>query len=347
MKMRNVIFQGATLSRVWALVVLVAGMAANCHAENIQLRSKWDEALLDMELHDVHIEENFLLSSFDAIMNKYLLRANLYLAHDDRVQFGFDSEKATGKELLEALVGTYAAYTYTQDRETGVIWVHPKSIKYEDILNQKVAITHPAMQVPAYWGILEPLCNLLSPEVTRYIRVNGAHSYDSSGRENMPSSFCYWVDLQAGVYPARQILNLCCVANPSAVFEIRSQPGRPGSSLTIDMRSSHLMNRFARAGALRFWEIEIGKSPNGTPGLDELRLALCNTDPRKRWAAVESGVSVRHKTFELGNGSVPHNRIFLFFGRFAPRLRHPPSLKLPPSRRALRRTGCGGQGFHG
>ena len=179
------------------------GATIPCGAQpgEMQRLSKWDQDLLNVELHDIHIKANFLLAAFDAITTKYMLRANLYCENDDAAQFAFDAEKANGKELFEALVVTYPAYTYTQDHETGVICVHPKRIKYEDILKQNVVITQPAMQVPAYWGILEPLCNLLSPEVTRYIRVNGIHSYDSSGRENMPSSFCYWVDLPAGVYP--------------------------------------------------------------------------------------------------------------------------------------------------
>ena len=99
MKMRNVIFQGAAITRALTLVALAAGLAVDCHAEDIQLRSRWDEDLLNIELHDVVIATNTMVSALDEIMTKYLLRANVYLAQTTNLGstgFAFDRKKCLG-----------------------------------------------------------------------------------------------------------------------------------------------------------------------------------------------------------------------------------------------------------
>ena len=133
MKKRNDIFQGAALSKALMLAAFAAGMAGNCQAEEIQLRSKWDENLLNVELHDVSIDPNIMTQAWQQMGKKYLLRCNLYMDADspaDSAMFAFKKEKATGKELLEAFLAKYPAYTYTQSPEIGVIWIHRKSVAF-------------------------------------------------------------------------------------------------------------------------------------------------------------------------------------------------------------------------
>ena len=82
MKKRNDIFQGAALSKALMLAAFAAGMAGNCQAEEIQLRSKWDENLLNVELHDVSIDPNIMTQAWQQMGKKYLLRCNLYMDAD-------------------------------------------------------------------------------------------------------------------------------------------------------------------------------------------------------------------------------------------------------------------------
>jgi hypothetical protein len=129
-----------------ALFVLLAAMEASGRAgDAIPLHSKWDEELLKVQLHDVHLDfdANELVPSWQEISTRFLLRSVLF--YDDKQLSGakiiFDRDIASGKEVLEAFLAAYPEYMLTQDQNTGVIWLHPKSIKYKDILSARQAIT--------------------------------------------------------------------------------------------------------------------------------------------------------------------------------------------------------------
>jgi len=90
-------------------------------------------------MRDVVIKTNKMLEAWQEMGAKYMLRANLYMdaaARDDATTFAFKKERATEKELLEAFPGAYPSFTYTQDPETMVLWLHPKRITYGDILSR-------------------------------------------------------------------------------------------------------------------------------------------------------------------------------------------------------------------
>jgi len=243
------------------------------NAEGIQIPSKWDEGLLNTEFHNVSIKAGDMESAWREIGSKYLLRANLYMdvrSDSDSESFSFNKETTTGKELIEAFIATYPAYTYTQDYETGVIWIHRKQVNYEDILTQKIKINHSAYQAPAFNVVIWPLCRLLSIQL---------------GTLNRGPSFNYGVDLPTGIYTAKKIVNLCCIANPNKAFDF--VPSFLGGGIMIELDDLYYSNPLAppRAGAVRFWEIEIGKSTNGIPSAVEAGAIMADADPIKRWAA--------------------------------------------------------------
>jgi hypothetical protein len=184
------------------------------------VQSKWDENLLSVALGDVSIKANSLAEAWREMTTKYLLRANIYLdaaAISNDTTFSFHNEKATGNELFDAFLTTYPAFTYTQDPETGVIWFHPKRVNYSDILNQQVKIARQASQVPMYADIYMPLCKLLAPNITDS-RDTGDYIGEidrSTHKPPIPYIWFYDVNMPAGVYSVREILNFCCAANPT------------------------------------------------------------------------------------------------------------------------------------
>lgn len=205
---------------------------------------------------------------------KHLLRVNLYLdltSGSDREKFDFERETTTGKEVLQALVTSYPAYTYTQDSVTGVIWIHPRKLTIHEILSQRINIEIPAHQVPASRIIFSGLCTLLS------VKLLDLNWMDLQ-------AFAYGVELPTGVYSARDVLNFCCIANPSKAFLVSS--GKKGQ-LSMLPRNLSYANPLAppRAAAVRFWEIEIGSSANGTPSPAEISAAMSDANPRVRWAS--------------------------------------------------------------
>ena len=173
--------------------------------------------------------------------------------HQEKV-FVFNRDKVTGREILDALLREYAEFTYTQNPNTGIIWIHPKKLAYGDILNQRVKISHDAIGVPIYPDIYLPLRKLLGPdfiETPSGISRPLPHSYD--------------VDVMAGTYSAREILDLCCSANPSKAFWIL-QPGQTEAHAIYPTPLAYPSPVAPpRVGALRFWELGIGKSTNGIP----------------------------------------------------------------------------------
>ena len=244
--------------------------------------SKWDEELLNIKFRDVSINAFGMPEAWREITTKYLLRANIYMdlqVGPNLQAINFKKKDATGKEILEALLTAFPAYTYTQDSETGVIWIHPKRIKYKDILYQKISIICPAHQIPMFTKVYEPLCSLLSTNVI-------AASLPKSGPPY--SSYGYFVDLPSGVFSAREILNFCCAANITKAFAIGPETVESSNKSLLAVYDLHYLNPMAlpRVASLKFWKIEIGTPSNEIPSVNEVNAALSSTNFAKRWAAV-------------------------------------------------------------
>jgi hypothetical protein len=108
-----------------------------------------------------------------------------------------------------------------------------------------------------------------------------------TGKPPIPFSWLFAVDLPSGIYSAREIFDFCCAANPTKAFLIRPLSTRPQSRLVISLQSLVYRNPLGppRVEAVKFWEFQIGKSTNGIPSLEEIRMAMCDPKPEKRSAA--------------------------------------------------------------
>jgi hypothetical protein len=292
---------------MWVMMFVVTVEAGDV-VGNVSARSTLDDNVLNVELHDVRIKAKPMLPAFHEICSKYLLRLNLYIGTRADAQsdsFHFNRATATGKELIEAFLVVYPVYTYTQDHDSGVIWVHPKTVKYEDILNQKVRVDRPAYQTPAMGAVLLPLCQALAPRIRASPEVFRGVSY-----------FFYGVDIPSGIRTTKEILNICCVANPLVAFMVFPEID---GALIIAPRYLDYLNPLAppRVMAVRFWELEIGKATKGIPSADEIGLAMCDTNPRKRWAA-RSYLEAASKNYRwsdlVGNGVDPERALWTALG---------------------------------
>ena len=290
---------------VAALVLAAAPVVGR--AGDYPTQSTWDRSLLGMEFQNVLIRTYWMEAAWAEMATKYLLRMNLLLDRTESGTFEFKKDRATGKEILEAFLATFPAYTYSQDPDTGVLWVHPKRISYDQILNQKLVARHSASQVCMYTGIYKPLCEILPQSLA----VEPLPNYIPTDRFGNPiikppSADCYAVDLPAGVLSVKEILNLCCVADPAKAFKVRPAPGRSGALQVIPVTLDY-NNPLAppRQAAVEFWRQEIGEPTNGVPSLEELLSAISDKNPRMRWAARAywDATSLNYSTSELMQGS--------------------------------------------
>ncbi len=248
-------------------------------------QSKWDTGLLDLNFGDVQIAAGDFINAWQDLGRNYLLRANLYrdpgslsevTSNSVHKDFIFSGHNVTGRQLLDAFVSNYSDYTYTQDRVSGVIWIHPKNVHYDDILNQNVRINANAWQVPMLTGVLTPLCAALAPEVM----VAMPAWWGFSPRYY----FDYYVDLPAGDYTARDILNYCCAQNISKSFV--AGPRRAGNSGAWPVDLDHdTQKSTTRTAAVNFWRTEIGPCGNEGPKLEQIGAVMADADPHRRWAA--------------------------------------------------------------
>lgn len=221
-------------TRWFFVLILIAGLAKCGWADENRVSSKWDETLLSVELGPVDVKPNTMAGAWEEMTSKYSLRANLYMdaaAVSDQTPFSFRREKATCKELFDAFLTTYSNFTYTHDPKTGVIWFHPKGMNFNDILSQRVGIAQGAKQVPMFTDIYLPLLNLLAHKIIdsrEETPQSGMGFTDpSTGRPYIPQPWLYDVDLPAGAYSVREVLDFCCVANPTKAILVR--PARPDS----------------------------------------------------------------------------------------------------------------------
>jgi len=255
-----------------------------------EFRSAWDADLINLKLEHVEIRAKSVTASWNEISSKLLLRSILCYRpvrpdQRDSPPFEFVRERTTVKELFDALVAAYPEYTYTQDAATGIVWFHPKDLPYTNILDQPVHIFSSATGVPMQTGVLEKIAALESPQKISVKRWGTAFE----------NTFNYPVDLPSGIFSVREILNMCCVANPKKTFAV-------GPSLVTAINlGSDKAKAAPPAGILHFWKIHIGNLEKGVPTDDDIINALSSSNPRLRWAgrAYLEAVIWQHPTEEL------------------------------------------------
>ena len=272
--------QSSFVKGIVPLILAVVATMAQGQERSLPSNSKWAEELSEIKLQNVHIQANDMRAAWQTICGKYLLQVNLYLNGDslsgsESSKFSFDRANVTGDELLKAFIAAYPAYVCTQDKKTGVIWIHPKQIQYDHMLSQTVKVEHSAYQIPMLTGILNPLASLLPSNLNIAVWNYGIP---------MSETFDYCVDLPAGDSTILEILNYCSVWNITKCFCVSSDPK---GKMIIEPINLYYRNPLAtpRVAVIKFWEIEIGKPTNGIPSYGEMNAAMSDKNPMKRWAA--------------------------------------------------------------
>ena len=237
------------------------------------MTSNWDQELPNLTLDNVRVHSSSLSEAWKDISTDYLVRSVLVMLNKafDGMPFDYDSVRCTTKDLYDAIAATYGL-DWIQDRRTGVTWFHPMELAYDHILTTRIQVTPDHFGLPMQSGVIEPLGSGDVSGIT-------AKQWGSLFR----NTFDYAVDVPADEYTIRDILNLCCVANPTKTFFVQVRNG--GVFVTaVNLVSDEL--RTVPAGALHIWDMEIGqKRGNGAPTQWQVMSALAHPETKVRHAA--------------------------------------------------------------
>jgi hypothetical protein len=237
--------------------------------------SQWDTEILDVKLQNVHIEAESMESAWIQIGTQCLLRANFWADLPTDVspkKFVFDKPETTGRDLITACIGAYPNYTFTQDSDTGVLWIHPKTLKYSEILSKKAVVSCAEHQVQVFSSIYIPLNDALSPFIQR-----------EPSSLIADSSLFFAIDLSPGAHSAKQLINECCDANPVIAFKIAPFLNRR----SLKAISFGFASRVAppRSLAVDYWKKNIGDFTNKYPSASEIGSSMAAFNFKKRQAA--------------------------------------------------------------
>jgi hypothetical protein len=267
--------RGRATFSVAVFTALVFLSAVSAQAGTTLPTSKWDRRLLSLELQNVHIHAKALEEVWQRIMLSQMgVRSVLCLPDAlrpaQKQEFKFDQERCTVLELLQALERAYPDFMYTQDTNTGIIWLHPKDRPYEGILAAKVKVEHDAIALRMREDVMEDLFSLAFPQLKLFA------AYPERNAE-------YPVDLPAGTYSVRDILNICCVANPGRTFCV--QPGRVEPYCNVQPLAVTGFNpkvHEVSPGALAYWRTEFDETAQTPPSAAQLVDVLAANDGRVR-----------------------------------------------------------------
>lgn len=205
------------------------------------------------------------------------VRSVLYLPEElnSQQRFEYKAAQCTVRELYNAFVRTYPHFTWHQDPDSGIVWFFPKALRYSEILSNQVHVVTDEFGLRCFTDVLTPLQE--RPEAKIYLWRRG---FTFLGVFDFP------VDIPAGTYSVRQLLNQCCVCNPQRAFEVLVSPRvgpRVGFIVALQNLEPDNPQNPTRA-ALYFWQVEIDPKQTAYPDSERIRKALSNPDPRIRWA---------------------------------------------------------------
>jgi hypothetical protein len=260
------------------VAVSFPGLAQEAIVDPMPSRA-WDNQLLNVNLGNVRMNTEGITLAWQEMTTKYLIRANLYLPNraceEQSVNFAFKKQNATVRELLDAFVVAYPKYTYTQDKECGIIWIHPKTASYSTLLSWKVNCTIPINEAPMYTSILVPLCNTFAPRIL-LDQFNDTNA--------MSRTFDNPVSVSSGIHTVKDILNSCCSWNIARSFYVCSNFGPYPISITpVNLHRGNPLAVFNTS--LAFWECAFGPAPGGLVSEKDIIAGMSYNDPNKRWAA--------------------------------------------------------------
>ncbi len=237
------------------------------------MASSWDQRLAELALDDVSIHASSLNEAWRAVSVQYLVRSVLFVSDGPSTgaPFAYESARCTVREVYDALAATYGL-AWEQDAHTGVAWFHPRELNSDPVLTTNIRVERDQLGLPMQSGILEALADGGVAGLT-------VKRWDSLFR----NTFDCAVDVRAGVYSVRDLLNLCCVANPTKTFFARAGDGEVFLT-PLNLVSDEV--RTVPSGALHLWDAEIGQArPQGEPTRGQLMKALAAQRAEVRLAA--------------------------------------------------------------
>jgi len=256
--------------QLFVLALFLACLQPNSAKGEVVL-AQWDRNLPNLTLENVSINAGSLSEAWKNISTEYLVRSVLVTRDGTSAgrPFVYQSPRCTLRELYDAIAAGYEL-TWTQDERTGVAWFYPQELSIQHVLSTKVHLDQDHFGLPMQTGVLEPL----SVNNGTGIRVKQWGTL-------FQNTFNYAVDVPAGEYTIRDLLNLCCVANPTKTFFV--QVDHDASFITaINLVSDKVQP--VPVGALRWWETEVGPR-NGVPAEAQVIAALANDNAKVRRAA--------------------------------------------------------------
>ena len=237
------------------------------------MAASWVRDTTKLECDNIKIHAGSLAEAWQAISTKYLLQSVLVTSDrtSKRIPFNYESAGCTVKHLYDALAATYGL-DWIQDKHTGVAWLHPVELAYDRILRTKIDAARDNLGLPMQSGILEPL----GADNATNIKVKQWGSL-------FLNTFNCAVDVPAGTYAIRDLLNLCCVANPTKTF--LAQARHDEVLLTATNLVPDKMTKIP-AGALHLWDIETEQGRGkDAPTRDQVMTALADRKAEVRRAA--------------------------------------------------------------
>lgn len=237
------------------------------------MTSSWDKNLTKLDLDNVRIRATSLTEAWKAVSTEYLVRSVL-VASDralEGMSFDYESARCTVKDLYDVLATAYEL-AWVQDELTGVVWFYPAETAYDRILTTKVHVAWDQFGLPMQSGILESL----EADSATGISVK---QWGSLFR----NTFDYAVDVPTGTYTVRELLNMCCVANPTKTFLVKVRQG--GVFVTaVNLVSDEV--RPVPVGALHLWDVDIRQGRGkGAPTQEHVMTALADQNPEVRRVA--------------------------------------------------------------
>jgi hypothetical protein len=234
--------------------------------------SNWDRDLPDLMLDKVGLHAGSMKEAWKNLSTDHLARSVLVSLEQalEKMPFDYDAKKCRVRDIYDAFVSRYNL-AWVQDENTGVVWFYPVEQKYEDILSAKINVTHDYLGLPMQTGVLEPLEIVDSMSIV--VKKWGSLFLNT---------FNYAVDVPAGEYTVRDIINLCCIANPTKTFSV--QANQNGFFITAVNLVAEKPGPIP-AGVNHLWDVAAERSGQGARTRERLIAALATLEQEVRYGA--------------------------------------------------------------
>jgi hypothetical protein len=225
-----------------------------------------------MVLSGVVLDCHSLQDAWKQVSERFMARSVLVLvegAYQER-PFRFSSSRCKTSDVFDALIRTYPEMQWSIDPQTKVVWFHPLPRPYVTLLNRRLHIEQDQLGLPMQTGLLEPLADdsQLGLDVKRW---------GDAGR----NTFDYPVDVRAGDWTVRDVLNTACAANPTKSFYVQLNDERAYVT-AVNLVSDAL--DAPPPGAIAWWRVHVDPRSAMAPTKEAVISALSDSRPAIRSA---------------------------------------------------------------